>query len=133
MKDWIVRTPPYPNSTYALADPALAQHPMTLVNLFAMFRYANWMHNGQPTASSDTTTTEDGAYTLLGQNPPWVQRNSGARYFLPNGGTRPPSTTPTTRPTRASRGARRCLADSALGSPPARRTRTSAHTPGLRT
>lgn len=84
MSDWIVRTPPYPNSTYALADPALAERPMVRVDFFSMLRYANWMHNDRPSGAAGPATTEDGAYTLLGQNPPWVQRNPGARYFLPD-------------------------------------------------
>jgi sulfatase modifying factor 1 len=46
----------------ALGDPA---RPITFVNWFDAARFANWMSNGQPSGAQDTTTTEDGAYTLV--------------------------------------------------------------------
>ncbi|MEN8183858.1 MAG: SUMF1/EgtB/PvdO family nonheme iron enzyme [Myxococcota bacterium] len=84
MKPQIVRSGLHPSYSYALAAPGLGQRPAVFVDLFDAFRYANWMHNGQPVGPQDAASTEDGAYTLLGQNPPWVQRNAGASYFVAN-------------------------------------------------
>jgi formylglycine-generating enzyme required for sulfatase activity len=44
-------------------------------------RFANWLHNGQPTGAQDATTTEDGAYTLAKTS--FEGRNTGATIFLP--------------------------------------------------
>ncbi len=46
-------------------------------------RFANWLHNGQPTGAEDTTTTEDGAYTLPSSNFTFFSRNTGAMIFIP--------------------------------------------------
>lgn len=43
-----------------------ARRPITLVSWFDAARYANWVANGRPRGAPDTSTTEDGAYTLLG-------------------------------------------------------------------
>lgn len=40
--------------------------PITYVSWFNAARFANWMSNGQPSGSQDSTTTEDGAYRLNG-------------------------------------------------------------------
>ena len=45
-----------------------ANHPVTYVSWFDAARFANWVANGQPTGGQTTITTEDGAYTLSGQN-----------------------------------------------------------------
>jgi hypothetical protein len=37
--------------------------PLNFVDLYDSLRYANWLHNGQPTEEQDNTTTEDGGYT----------------------------------------------------------------------
>jgi hypothetical protein len=34
------------------------------VSWYDAVRFANWLHNGQPTGAQDNTTTEGGAYTL---------------------------------------------------------------------
>jgi sulfatase modifying factor 1 len=46
-------------------------------------RFANWLHNGQPTGAQDDTTTEGGAYdmSLPGTS---VVREAGARVFVPS-------------------------------------------------
>ncbi|MBK7951686.1 MAG: SUMF1/EgtB/PvdO family nonheme iron enzyme [Deltaproteobacteria bacterium] len=36
--------------------------PINFVSLYDAMRFANWLHNGQPTGPQDVTTTEDGAY-----------------------------------------------------------------------
>ena len=45
-----------------------ANHPITYVSWFDAARFANWVANGSPTGGQTTITTEDGAYTLSGQN-----------------------------------------------------------------
>ena len=51
-------------------------------------RFCNWLQNGQPTGPEGIGTTENGAYTLAGQQfnntQPTVTRNPGAIYFLPS-------------------------------------------------
>ena len=58
--------------------------PVGFVDFYDALRFANWLHNGQPEGAQDATTTEDGAYTLEGQNPPQVARNEDAVVFLPS-------------------------------------------------
>jgi formylglycine-generating enzyme required for sulfatase activity len=74
--------------TYTL-KPNKGNKPVDKVSFWDAARFANWMHNGQPTGVQDNTTTEDGAYTLGGvTNPPnsIVNRNPGATWFLPSEG-----------------------------------------------
>jgi formylglycine-generating enzyme required for sulfatase activity len=66
------------------AKPGRSSWPVTHADWFRAARFANWLHNGQPTGLQVATTTEDGAYTLLGQNPIGVPRNPGALYWLPS-------------------------------------------------
>jgi formylglycine-generating enzyme required for sulfatase activity len=57
--------------------------PVNYVSPYDALRFANWLHNGQPSGAQDSTTTEDGAYTFTG--PTSVgERNVGARIFLPS-------------------------------------------------
>jgi formylglycine-generating enzyme required for sulfatase activity len=51
--------------TYTVA-PDWADRPVNYVSWADAARFANWMHNGQPTGAQDLTTTEDGAYFLNG-------------------------------------------------------------------
>jgi hypothetical protein len=54
--------------------------PVNFVSWYDCLRFANWLHNGQPTGAQDSTTTEDGAYDLsLGSS---VVRKAGATAFL---------------------------------------------------
>lgn len=56
-----------------------ANRPITYVDWFDAARFANWMHNGQGSGS-----TETGAYTLNGQTSGTAPaRNPGAQYFIP--------------------------------------------------
>ena len=56
--------------------------PVNWVSLYDSLRFANWLHNGQPTGAQDSTTTEDGAYDMsLGSS---VVRKAGATAFLPS-------------------------------------------------
>ena len=43
-----------------------ANRPVNYVSWADAARFANWLHNGQPTGAQDLTTTEDGAYFLNG-------------------------------------------------------------------
>jgi len=59
--------------------------PVNFVSLFDTLRYINWLHNGMPTTQlQDETTTENGAYKLLGSNPRTITRNFAAKFFLPD-------------------------------------------------
>jgi len=51
--------------TYSVA-PDWANRPVNLVSWGDAARFANWLHNGQPTGAQDASTTEDGAYFLNG-------------------------------------------------------------------
>jgi formylglycine-generating enzyme required for sulfatase activity len=59
--------------------------PVNWVSYWDALRFANWLHNGQPTGAQDDGTTEDGAYTLngyTGDDGSWTTRNPGAVIFL---------------------------------------------------
>jgi formylglycine-generating enzyme len=62
--------------------------PVTYVSWGDAARFANWVHNGQPTGPKNSTTTEDGAYTLNGATSVAalnaVFRNASAQWFLPS-------------------------------------------------
>jgi formylglycine-generating enzyme required for sulfatase activity len=62
------------------------QMPVVYVSFYDALRFANWMHNGQLSGAQDTTTTEDGAYTITPQGiaDNSITRNAGATIFLPN-------------------------------------------------
>jgi hypothetical protein len=47
-----------------------ADRPVNYVSFWDACRFANWLHNGQPTGAQDLTTTEDGAYFLNGVTNP---------------------------------------------------------------
>jgi len=51
--------------TYTVA-PDWANRPVNYVSWADAARFANWLHNGQPTGAQDLTTTEDGSYFLNG-------------------------------------------------------------------
>ena len=62
-------------------DTTWLKRPVNYVSWYDTLRYANWLHNRQPTGVQDTTTTEDGAYDMsLGSS---VVRKAGALFFLP--------------------------------------------------
>lgn len=51
--------------TYNVAED-WADRPVNFVSWGDAARFANWLHNGQPTGEQDLSTTEDGAYFLNG-------------------------------------------------------------------
>jgi sulfatase modifying factor 1 len=58
--------------------------PVNFVTFWSATRFANWLHNGQPTGAQDGTSTEGGAYTLtptdISNNT--VTRNGGAQVYV---------------------------------------------------
>jgi formylglycine-generating enzyme required for sulfatase activity len=54
--------------------------PITFVSWFDAARFANWMHNGQGSGS-----TETGAYTLVGGQTSGTApaKNTGAQFYIP--------------------------------------------------
>jgi sulfatase modifying factor 1 len=51
--------------TYSVAS-AFVNRPVNYVSWGDSARFANWLHNGQPTGPQNASTTEDGAYHLNG-------------------------------------------------------------------
>jgi len=62
-------------------------NPVNFVSLWDAMRFANWLHNGQPTGPQSTATTEDGAYTLLpgAITANTVTRNPGWQWAVVSG------------------------------------------------
>lgn len=70
--------------TYSVAG--VANNPMAYVNWGDAARFANWMHNGQPTGAQNASTTEDGSYALNGRTGTdlyAVTRKWGATWVIP--------------------------------------------------
>jgi hypothetical protein len=71
----------------------MGDKPVNYVIWYHAARFCNWMHNGRPSGVQDSTTTENGAYTLTGRttvaggtdpNHGANGRNAGAKYHLPS-------------------------------------------------
>ena len=61
--------------------------PITYVNWSDAARFANWMANGTPSGAQDSSTTEDGAYTMnSGGNRNTLNPNTGSAptFFIPS-------------------------------------------------
>ncbi len=67
-------------------DAAFENRPVNGVSMWDACRFANWLHNGQPTGEQVARTTEDGAYTLsaAGIAANTVARNPGWRWAIPS-------------------------------------------------
>jgi hypothetical protein len=76
-----------PGSYHYTVQPGYENQPVIFTSFLDAARFANWLHNGQPTGPQESATTEDGAYTLtpsaISNNT--VSRNAGARFFVPSG------------------------------------------------
>jgi hypothetical protein len=70
-----------PNYSYSVADD-WADRPVNYVSFWDAARFANWLHNGQPTGPQGAGTTEDGAYHSIG-NQTLFGRTAGAKFFIP--------------------------------------------------
>ena len=77
----IQRTGSSPNFSYSVAAD-WANRPVNYVSFWDAARFANWLHNGQPTGAQGPGTTEDGAYHDVG-NQTLFGRNAGAKFFIP--------------------------------------------------
>ncbi len=67
------------NYSYSVASD-WANRPVNYVSFWDACRFANWLHNGQPTGAQGPGTTETGAYTLngyTGSDGRTIQRNAG--------------------------------------------------------
>ena len=70
--------------TYTVATD-WANRPVNYVSLWDGCRFANWLHNGQPSGLQDAPTTERGAYTLdgyIGAGGFFIVRSSGWRWAV---------------------------------------------------
>ena len=77
----IKRTGSAPTFSYSVAAD-WANRPVNWVSYWDAARFANWLHNGQPTGPQDPGTTEGGAYHDVG-NQTLFGRNAGAKFFIP--------------------------------------------------
>ena len=62
-----------------------ANRPVNNVSYWNACRFANWLHNGQPTGAQGAGTTETGAYTLNGYNGTdgrTIQRNADWKWAV---------------------------------------------------
>ena len=73
-----------PGSYTYIPQLGLGSRPAGFVSFYDTLRFANWMHNGQPTGAQGNATTEDGAYTITpaGIAANSILRNPGATIFL---------------------------------------------------
>ncbi len=69
------------NYTYGV-NPAYASRPVIWVSFYDAARFANWLHNGQPSGAQSASTTEEGAYTLRLLD--GLTRNAGAKWAIPS-------------------------------------------------
>jgi len=66
-------------------DANFVNRPVNYVSFWDACRFANWLHNGQPTGAQGTDTTERGAYTLDGYNHVdggTIQRSADAKWAV---------------------------------------------------
>jgi len=73
-----------PGSYSYSAIPGREDMPVNYVSFYDALRFANWLHNGQPTGAQDSNTTEDGSYTITaaGISNNSITRNADATIFL---------------------------------------------------
>lgn len=70
--------------TYSVGT-GYANRPVNYVNFWDGCRFANWLHNGQPTGLQTAATTEDGVYTLNGYRSTdghTIHRKAGWRWAV---------------------------------------------------
>ena len=79
----ITRTISGPNFTYA-AKADMGNKPVNYITWYDAVRFANWLHNNQPTGPQVAGTTEGGAYTLTGLTSISGGRALSATVFLPS-------------------------------------------------
>ena len=67
-----------------VCKPDMLNKPVNFVSWHSAARYCNWLHNGMPSGSQNSSTTEDGSYTLNGGTISIFERNTNANYYIPN-------------------------------------------------
>jgi len=67
--------------TYTVAAD-FVNRPVDFVSFWDACRFANWLHNGQPSGKQVVGTTETGAYTLNGMNNDAIVRNADWRWAV---------------------------------------------------
>jgi formylglycine-generating enzyme required for sulfatase activity len=72
----------YNGTASYMVDSASENYPVAYVSWFDSARYANWLANGKPSGTQNSTTTEDGAYNMKSS---FIVRNS----INPNTGAPP--------------------------------------------
>jgi len=70
-----------PGSFTYSTRPNMSNKPVNWVSFFDAMRFVNWLHNGQPTGLQDSTTTENGVYTI--SDGVSEARAAAARFFIP--------------------------------------------------
>jgi len=82
----IQRTGSAGSYTYSVA-PDWVNRPVNFVSWGDAARFANWLHNGQPTGAPHLASTEDGSYFLDGKMADWeledVAREPDATWVIP--------------------------------------------------
>jgi formylglycine-generating enzyme len=76
----ITRTGSSGSYIYSATD---GSRPVAWVSYYDTLRFANWLHNGQPSGALGAASTENGAYTFTGETSVG-ERNPDAQVFLPN-------------------------------------------------
>ncbi len=79
----IQRSGSWGNYTYSVASD-YANRPVNFVSCWNASRFANWLHNGQPTGAQGAGTTETGAYTLTsdGMSNNTIVRNTNWKWAV---------------------------------------------------
>ena len=77
-----------PGSYAYTVAPDWENRPVNFVSWGDAARFANWLHNGQPTDPQGPGTTETGSYTLNGAvsdaDLRWIPRNPSATWVIPS-------------------------------------------------
>jgi sugar lactone lactonase YvrE/formylglycine-generating enzyme required for sulfatase activity len=76
-----------PTGAKYYAKSSMANKPVNFVNWFDAARFVNWLHNGQPIASSTNDSynaRETGAYTLNNALTGTILKNPGAKWWIPS-------------------------------------------------
>ena len=73
------------SGSYTYSTFGSGNQPISFLHWYTAARFANWLHNGQPSGAQTATTTEQGAYTLNGTTNGIILKNAGAQYWIPTG------------------------------------------------
>jgi sulfatase modifying factor 1 len=60
-----------------------SKRPITYITPFSIFRFANWLTNGQPIGEQNIFTTEDGSYKIINEDVTKIYDNKKDMYYLP--------------------------------------------------